>query len=138
MTQAGWKVGRKAWTVKYRAFLTGEGYTWFPAVADFLAEFGDLLIKFKREDGSSDTINLDACEASAGVWFPDYYAPRTGQTRFCAIGQAYSNHLLLFMDEAGRVYGGFDEYICLIGSSGEEAIEIICSNQRARIQEIPE
>src|SRR6476646_4130692 len=90
LTQAGWKAGRKAWTVKYRAFLTGEGYAWFPAVEDFLTEFGDLLIKFKREDGSSDTIDLDACRASAGVWFPDYYAPRIGQTRFCVIGQAYS------------------------------------------------
>ncbi|MBF9142692.1 SUKH-3 domain-containing protein [Hymenobacter properus] len=141
LTQAGWEVGRKEWTIKYRAFLSGEGYDWFPAVADFLAEFGDLLIRFKREDGSSDTIDLDACNASSGFdsrWVTEDYTRRIGQTKFCAIGQAYSNHMLLFMDEAGRVYGGFDDFLCFIGNSGAEAIEVISSNQRERIKEIPE
>jgi len=139
LTQAGWRAGRKAWTVKYRAFLTGEGYACFPAVADFLAEFGSIVIEFKREDGRPDTIDLDACEASSGFdsrWVTEDYARRIGQTKFCAIGQAYSNHMLLFMDEAGRVYGGFDDLLWFIGNSGAEAIEIICSN--SQIQEIPE
>ena len=141
LAQAGWKVGRKVWTIKYRAFLTGEGYAWFPAVAEFLAEFGGLLIEFKREDGGPDTIDLDACEASSGFdsrWVTEDYIQQIGQTKFCAIGQAYSTHMLLFMDEAGRVYGGFDDFLCFIGNSGAEAIEVICSNQRARIKEIPE
>jgi hypothetical protein len=42
------------------------------------------------------------------------------------------------MDESGRVYGGFDDFLRFIGNSGAEAIEVICANQRARIQEIPE
>jgi hypothetical protein len=139
LTQAGWKASRQVWTIKYRACLGGEGYAWFPAVASFLAEFGDLLITFKRKDGSTDTISLDACEASAGVssiWVLEEYPKRTGQARFCVIGRAYSNHLLLFMDEAGRVYGGYDEYLCFIGSSGAQAIEVICSN--LPIREVPE
>ena len=141
LAQAGWKVGRKVWTIKYSVFLTGEGYAWFPAVAEFLAEFGGLLIEFKREDGGPDMIDLDACEASSGFdsrWVTEDYIQRIGQTKFCAIGQAYSNHMLLFMDEAGRVYGGFDDFLCFIGKSGAEAIEVICSNQRVQIKEIPE
>lgn len=139
LTQAGWKTGRHIDTIKYRAFLTGEGYAWFPAVAVFLAEFGGLLVKFKRENGRCDTLDFDACEASSGFdsqWVTENYARRIGQTKLCAIGQAHSNHLLLFMDEAGRVYGGFDEFLCRIEDSGEEAIKNICSNRS--IWEIPE
>lgn len=139
LTQAGWTIGRNIDTIKYRAFLTGEGYAWFPAVESFLAEFGDLLVKFKREDGRTDTIDFDACEASSGFdsrWVKEDYTRRIGQTKFCVIGQAHSDHLLLFMDEAGRVYGGFDEFLCRIEDSGAEAIENICSNRS--IWEIPE
>lgn len=138
LSQAGWYVGRKVSTIKYRAYLAGEGYAWFPKVAAFLEEFGDLLVQFERQSGHLDTLNLDACDASAGFdgqWVQHDYARRLHRASFCVIGQAYSDHLLLFMDEEGNVYGGFDDYLCFIADSGHQAIEAICTNQPLR--EIP-
>jgi hypothetical protein len=137
LTHAGWSVERTVSLLKFRAYLTGEGYAWFPAVAAFLAEFGDLRIRFKRH-GLSELLSLDACEASASfdvLWVLEEYAQRIGRARFCVIGEVYTGHLLLFMDDMGRVYGGFDDFLCLIGSSGVDAIEAICSNRP--VQEIP-
>jgi hypothetical protein len=139
LTEAGWYAGRKVSLINYRACLEGEGYTLFPKAAEFLEEFGDLLVKFRRESGDVDTMNFDACEASASFdsyWVKENYAKRIGRSQFCLIGLAHGSHLLLFMDDEGKVYGGFDEFLCLIDVSGEEAIEIICSNRS--ITEIPE
>ena len=137
LSGAGWHVGRKVSQPKYRAFLSSEGYAWFPAVATFLEEFGDLTLSFKREDGSADTLNFEACEAAivGPWWIQNDYARRIGEVQFCVIGRAYTNHLLLFMAESGRVYGGFDDYLCFIAPTGIEAIEVICTNQP--VKEIP-
>ena len=92
---------------------------------------------FDRPKGK-DTISFDACYASARIdslWVTQDYANRIGKTQFCAIGAAYTHHLLLFMDDMGSVYGGFDDFLCFIGSSGGDAIEAICSNRQLR--EIP-
>ncbi|RSK35418.1 SUKH-3 domain-containing protein [Hymenobacter metallilatus] len=138
LRKAGWHAGRKVLTLKYRAYLSFyERYSWFPEVAAFLGEFGDLTIKFKQDEGGSDTLNTHACDASAGVdvsWIQEDYARRIGHSQFCVIGTAFSNHLLLFMDGAGRVYGGFDDYLCYIAEDGTKAIERICTNQP--VQEI--
>lgn len=131
LTKAGWYVGRTVSLPKFRAYLMGEGYAWFPAVATFLAEFGDLRIRFER-NGLSETLNLFACEASASfdsLWVVEDYAQRIGRAQFCVIGKVYTGHLLLFMDDTGQVYGGFDDFLCFIGSTGVEAIEALCSNR---------
>jgi hypothetical protein len=137
LTKAGWYAGRKVSLIKYRAYLDGEGYAWFPAVATFLEEFGELRIKFERRK-QFETLDLTACEASDNFdsqWVKKDYAQRIGRTQFCVIGQAYGAHLLLFMDDTGQVYGGFDDFLCVIGSSGQNAIEAICSNRP--VNEIP-
>lgn len=131
LTKAGWYTGRKIPLVKYRACLESEGFSWFPKVAEFLEEFGELLVKFKRESGELDTLSFRACEASTSFdscWLTEGYTRRIGRSQFCVIGQAYASHLLLFMDDIGNVYGGFDEFLCLININGRKAIETICSN----------
>lgn len=138
LAKAGWYKGRKMPMVQYisyRACLLNEGYSWFPAVADFLEEFGGLSIQFNRNN-YSETIRLDASEAASSVWLPDYYAPRIGRAQLCVLGQVYTDHLLLFMDEASNVYGGFDQFLCFVGSSGADAVEALCTNRP--LPEIPE
>ena len=137
LTEAGWYASRKVSLIKYRAFLQGEGYTWFSKVAEFLEEFGDLLIKY-RDKGGESTLTFDACDASASYdsrWVTDEYAQRLGRTQLCVIGEL-SGHMLLFMDDLGQVYGGYDDILCFFGNSGTEAIEVICSNQRELMREI--
>jgi hypothetical protein len=131
LVKAGWYEGRKMPLVQwlqYRACLLNEGYAWFPAVADFLEEFGGLTIGFGRRE-RMETLKLDAFKAAQNRWFPDYYALRIGKTQFCVIGLLYTDHLLLFMDDTGNVYGGFDEFLCFVGNNGADAIEALCSNK---------
>jgi len=120
--------------LKYRACLLNEGYPWFPAVAEFLEEFGGLTIRFGRRE-QVEVLKLDACKAAEDRWFPDYYAPIIDRAQLCAIGLVYTDHLLLFMDDAGNVYGGYDEFLYFVGSSGTDAIEALCSNRA--LPEIP-
>jgi hypothetical protein len=138
LTKAGWYAGRKVSLIKYRAYLCGEGYTWFPKVAAFLEEFGDLLLSYSNKGGES-TLTFDACHASASYdsrWVTDEYAQRLGRSQLCIIGEL-SGHMLLFMNDLGQVYGGYDDILCFFGNSGIEAIEAICSDQRELIKEIP-
>lgn len=132
LSQAGWYAGRTTGTLSYQLCLAAEGYAWFPSVAAFLGEFGGLTLTFPRYNGH-DTLHFNVCQASAGVdpgWVLDDYAPRIGNPRLCVIGAAYSNHLLLFMDDAGRVYGGYDEFLCEVANSGQEAIDALVANYK--------
>jgi hypothetical protein len=138
LTKAGWYAGRKVSIIKYRAYLSGEGYTWFLKVADFLEEFGDLVIQYEDTAGVS-VLTFDACYASARYdsrWVTDEYAQRLGRSQLCIIGEL-SGHMLLFMNDLGQVYGGYDDILCFFGNSGIEAIEVICSDQKELIKEIP-
>ena len=131
LSQAGWHTGRTTSTLSYRLCLAAEGYVWFPAVAAFLGEFGGLALTFPPHH-KRDTLHFNACKASAGVdarWVCDDYALRLGNRQLCVIGAAYSDHLLLFMDDAGRVYGGYDDFLCEVAGSGLEAIVALVSNQ---------
>lgn len=138
LTEAGWYAGRKVSLIKYRAYLEGEGYTWFPKAAEFLEEFGDLILNY-RDKGGKSMLTFDACYTSARYdsrWVTDEYAQRLGRLQLCVIGEL-SGHMLLFMNDLGQVYGGYDDILCFFGNSGIEAIEIICSNQQELIKEIP-
>jgi hypothetical protein len=44
--------------------------------------------------------------------------------------------MVLLMDENGQVYAGYDEYMILVGNSGAEAIEALCTGRT--LIEIPE
>jgi hypothetical protein len=46
------------------------------------------------------------------------------------IGEAFRGYLLLMMDTPGRVFGGFDQVFLVIGTSGEDAIEALCSGRK--------
>ncbi|GAB2715001.1 hypothetical protein GCM10011495_39580 [Hymenobacter frigidus] len=131
LSQAGWQAGRNTDTLSYRLCLAAEGYAWFPAVAAFLGEFGGLALTFPRHH-QRDTVHFHACQASVGVdarWVRDDYARRLGNRTLCVIGAAYSDHLVLFMDDAGQVYGGYDDFLCEVAGSGPAAIEALVSNQ---------
>lgn len=136
--KAGWQPRRSIITLAYRLRLFTEGYSWFPAVEQFLQEFGGLQIKFPTEHGS-DTLHFNASQAASGVysdWALNNYAQRIGNGKLSVIGQAYSDHMTLYMTNTGEVYGGFDDFLCFIAESGKAAIEVIC--QGLPIQEIPE
>ncbi|SEO76907.1 SUKH-3 immunity protein [Mucilaginibacter gossypiicola] len=137
LSQAGWYQGREIDITDFKQELTVNGFTIPIAVEKFLTEFGRLNIIFLRAHGT-DTVHFDAKEAVRGVdplWAQKDYKTRLANKNLCIIGEAYSNHLTLMMDEDGAVYGGYDDFLCFIANSGREAIEAICL--RLNSKEIP-
>lgn len=126
LKNAGWSPERRVSVTSIEKRMLDEGYEWFEEVSLFMESFGGLSINFRYEGRKAD-VQFDAVEAAKSFdsyWIIENYAKRIGKAHFCPIGLAYTEHLLLFMSNDGYVYGGFDEYLALIGQR-EESVENI-------------
>jgi hypothetical protein len=130
--EAGWDSDRSINIDLFKRKLEEDGYVLSLAVKDFLKEFGGLKIAFGRYD-STDHFHFDVITAVEGIhpaWIHQDYSIRLNNHNLCIIGQAYSNHLTLVMDDDGKVYGGFDDELFFIANSGREAIVNICLDRK--------
>ncbi|GAB4024509.1 SUKH-3 domain-containing protein [Spirosoma gilvum] len=120
LADLGWTKGRNVDISKIKEHLSQTHYPLFNEVESFLEEFAFL----KSSDGQ--TVSFDVINAEESVdplWIQDDYSKRIGTDNLCIIGQALNSHLALFMDDKGRIYGGYDDFLCLVGSSRYEALE---------------
>lgn len=118
----GWFENRRVDTALIKRYLTEKGYSWFPKVEAILCEFGGL---------NSEKLHFDAIRAEKQVdssWILDEYANRLNNNQLCILGQAFNNHLTLFMTDSGEIFGGFDDFLCYIAADPESAIVEIYSN----------
>lgn len=134
LKSSGWKPCRKVDTNKFVKILEAEGYTVYNSVLIFLESFGNLRIVFPSlfKDENFDTITFNIEKAVKEIshdWILEEYSERVG-TKLCLIGQGFSNHMSLSMDINGKVYGGYDDFLVLIGNSGNEAIELLCTRKK--------
>jgi hypothetical protein len=105
---------------------------WFDKADQLLAEFGNLQIRFDTTVGVYETAHFDAIKAMEGIdpnWIKESYFSRVGGKHLCPIGQAYS-HMTLMVDTEGTIYGGYDDFLCLLGRDGQEALVAICANKK--------
>jgi len=129
LEKAGWHEGRKL-NYEYISEMVGtEGYAQMPNVISFLQEFLDIKILFKnkRNGLKNDDINFSFKEATNLVVperINEDYAQRIGK-EICLIGSAYREHMVLMMSNDGFVYAGYDNFLCKVADSGNEAIKSI-------------
>ena len=101
-------------------------------MVEFLREFGGLTVVYPhvRATGSEDNFVVSAKVAVLGryayQWVTDYNR-RAGSKFLTPVGEAARGYLILMMDQSGRVLGGYDPFLAVIGGSGDEAIETLCS-----------
>nr|WP_294950208.1 SUKH-3 domain-containing protein [uncultured Mucilaginibacter sp.] len=130
LINAGWYPERYVNIDFYKERLLEDNYKIFQKVEQFLHQYGGVSIKFQLLNGAADVLHFNAAKATGDVdplWAQDDYYNRLGGKELCVIGQAYTDHMTVMMDEGGNVYGGFDDYLGFVARSGEEAIEAICS-----------
>lgn len=132
MNQAGWFNGRHIDTSEYEKMLRSEGYHVFPAVTEFLSQFGGLY--FENPDAQPPAPEDWHFDVKAAVKhaFPTnlyLYGRRLGD-EVCLIGEASRDHLVLMMDGSGRVFGGYDQVLLYIGSSGLDSIIALCEGRQ--------
>ncbi len=140
LRKAGWQEGRKIDTTGYEQVLREEGFEIPACVIALLQEFGGLRIvhPHAKVPGKTDDFIFEAVKATVehrGGWAKGNYSHRVGK-KLCSVGEACNAHMILVMSSDGEVFGGFDDFLCYIGSSGDDAIEALCSGRDVR--EIPQ
>jgi hypothetical protein len=137
LIKAGWQKGRKIDTTGYERALIEERFEIPTCVIALLQEFGGLRIIHPHAKVPEETDDfifevVKATFISRNGWVKGNYSNRVGK-KLCRIGEASDAHLILAMSSDGEVFGGFDDFLCYIGSSGDDAIEALCSGREVRV-----
>src|SRR5256885_1283261 len=131
---AGWNPQRSVQTAQYERPIAAEGYTLHPVAREFLAQFGGLAFAFEsvfqgRPVWRRFHFGADATAANWGGALLEWDWPARIGAALCPIGEAEGGTSLLAMDPDGNVYAGMDEWIALVGTSGADAIEALCTER---------
>ncbi|HCS8577015.1 TPA: SUKH-3 domain-containing protein, partial [Escherichia coli] len=54
-------------------------------------------------------------------WITEVYEPLVNK-RLCPVGVGFSEHMTYFISDDGALYGGFDNYFCIIGGNINDAM----------------
>jgi len=157
---AGWYEGRKCKPFsEYKRLLNQENFELSETIEQFLKSFGGLSIKYsndvfeqffrsfgplfvknlhtKARDATGD-FHFDVVKAVHRVdplWVLVDYSKRVGEP-LCIIGEAFRRDMVLSMSHTGKVYAGADDFLVYVGTSGEEAIEALCTGRE--LEKVPE
>lgn len=130
LLNAGWYSSRRISTLKFNFLLLFSGYKLTPYLDSFLTEFGGLKINYKTENGNVFLFHFNIYKAVRDFdikWIKEDYLNRVNEKSLCVIGQAFSNHITLMLSDSGKIYGGYDENLFLIGINIHDSIEFLCS-----------
>ncbi len=131
--KAGWNKERAVDTSEYEKRLKSEGYPIHTVVVDFLKSFVDLRLVYPhfRVPQEEDEFIIDPILAAADIYpenVTEDYSERVGMP-LCVIGEAFSRHMTVMMASDGKVYAGYTDVLILVGNSGTDAIEALCSGR---------
>ncbi|MDR5837787.1 SUKH-3 domain-containing protein [Caballeronia sp. LZ034LL] len=127
LRENGWHPNRKIDPDAYFAtILKQSGYLYHDAARGFLKQFGHLKITHKAyssEESDESVFNpLEPADWVDYKWVGELYEP-LAIGRLCVVGYGFSEHMAFFLSESGALYGGYDNYFCLIGDSVESGLE---------------
>jgi len=138
LKKSGWHPQRKVNADEIVSVLSEEGYSLNELEVDFFENFAFLEIEHPafRVEGQFDRMHLNPIEACANIYRErvETYENRTGES-LVVIGEIYSGHLTLMLSHSGKVYGGYDNFLTLLGESFEAALENIFNKRESN--EIP-
>ena len=137
LTKAGWSPDRIVPVSPFISASAAAGYELHAAAARFLERFGGLVVRFDYEKKlwSGSVVLHRMFHFDVGKAIRES-AESTAEYRLwigkpvCVIGDSNMGNSLLLMDVNGCVYAGSDEYLCVIGESGEDAIEALCTRRK--------
>lgn len=125
LRDSGWYHGRKVDIAHYLSAWRQAGYSPKGRVLEFTASFAGLkIVHDGYKIGISESVfdPLLALNTAAPARVKEDYSVWAG-CHLTPVGVAYSEHMTYCMAENGALYGGFDDYFCIIGESAEEAFE---------------
>jgi hypothetical protein len=129
---AGWSEDYRHDTTPDAKLLKQAGYPVFPVVIEFLSRFGGIRFNYPHPimSGYEEYALFKVAEGSAyflleHVALDAEYLGRP----LCLIGECYSGNMWMMMDEEGCVYTDYGSEMFFIGTSGEDAIEALCTRR---------
>lgn len=132
LAQAGWSESRVFDTSSYERACSIFGRHAGATARRFLSSFGGLTLHFPhpRIDGAFDTCHFHAEWAASTIDLDTIreYEVRTG-SRLSVVGEAFSDHMVLVMDDDGRLFGGYDDLLLKFGETPADAIDCICEGR---------
>lgn len=134
LLESGWFKGRNVNISNDKKCLEEDKYELSLLVEHFLHEYSGLTIKFETSPNGKDYLHFNVCKSVKDIdsrWVNEDYINRIPTSQLCPIGQAYNNHLTLFMDELGNMYGGYDDNLYFIGNTAYDAIQILIRKEGA-------
>lgn len=129
LRKAGWTPTRAVSTSLYQEAYRSEGRPFLLRAKQFLSRYGGLVIPYTTRSQTEDVLAFLAereVHAMNGIGVESFEA-LLGVAPLCPIGHYQCGTCILFMDKRGRVFGGSDETLTLIGRTGEEAVANILS-----------
>ncbi len=127
---AGWYPGRRIATEPFLPFITKLNCVMSSAADSFLAEFGELNVRYMRRPRAGRTYPEDEIRIHpkyGGAIDADDY-PAILASPVCPLGDCFRAHMVLMMIPSGEVFAAFDDSVIRVGNSGAEAIEALCSD----------
>jgi hypothetical protein len=140
---AGWSEEYQYDTTEDERLLKAEGYPVFPVVLEFLKRFGGIRFRYPNHiNYGSEFASFGAAVAVASTLSERVQLDEEELgAPLCLIGICYSGNMWVMMDKDGYVYTDYGNCLFLLGTSGEDAIEALCTRRgyldiAARIQQI--
>jgi len=137
LREAGWYPERAIDISGYETYLTSIGYALTDPIRDFFKEFVGLKLRSSRtfcfyEENQPETLEYlyvfdpipSADRMFGSCWLEGHEEILQGE-KLVVIGDQHD--MTFFMSHSGKVYGGFDQYFCLLGNNAHEAIEEFCT-----------
>src|SRR5215467_2384089 len=136
LTEAGWRPSRHIPVPpEVEAELRADGHKLLPSARRFVEEFGGLAVVHPhfKVAGSPGNFVIDPLLATRGTdpgWVRDH-EHRTTEPALTPIGQASRGYLIMCMGHEGAVYGGYDKVLMILGASGDDALEALCTGRES-------
>lgn len=122
----GWSPERQINIEKYISVLNDNGYSINQHARKFLINLGGLCVKHEAYSNTEET-DISEFNPIKPVgwldprWVEEYYQ-KLAKISLCLVGVGFSEHMVFLVSEKGALYGGYDDYFCLIGNSIEEGL----------------
>lgn len=121
---------------RYEQAYENERLTIPPKVREFLRDLGGATFKYELRHHQEDVLDFVADRAVQGMGAGiKCFEELIGVSPLCPIGHYLFGTCMLLMDRRGRVFGGSDTTVTLVGNSASQAIWNILSGAEADILE---
>jgi hypothetical protein len=87
--------------------------------------------KRNRDQGTSFVIDAMPAASGRDLDWAREYERRSGEPDLTLVGKAAHGHLVMCLGPGRHLYGGCDDFLVRLGTSGDDAIEGLCAGREA-------